>query len=346
MILDPIRVRPRWSNMKIPEFEYSEPKSIKKASQILRERGEKAYAMAGGTDLIPALKKRLKVPEVIVDLTTIPHLDRITYSGTAGLILGALVSLRQLAAHPLVREEYPALAQAAGEVGTAQLQAMGTVGGNLCQNSLCFYYSGSLMEACFKRGGEVCHAVPRSKGCWASYCGDLAPALLVLGAKVKIVDLSGEKVIPLRTLYSGDGKKPNKLKPGQILTEIQVPPPAPYSGSAYLKLRMRKAIDYPLLGVATCLTMAMEGKVCKEVVLGLTAVERAPLLIVESGKIKGKPLTHDVVEALAQSAYQQAHPLNNLCELTPQYRKEMVKVYVASALPQALQHALERGGPV
>jgi 4-hydroxybenzoyl-CoA reductase subunit beta len=332
--------------MKLPEFEYVEPKSIRKACQLLKEKGDKAQAIAGGTDLMMALKNRLKVPEMLVDLRGLLHLNRIHYSDEEGLKVGALVSLRRLSASPLVKEKYPILSRAALDVGTPQLQAMGTVGGNLCQDNLCLYYNRSpmlrqMLKPCHKLGGDVCHAVSRSKTCWATYAGDIAPVLLVSQAKIKIVDPKGEKIIPLNKLYSGDGKKPNVLKPGQILTEIQVPAPSPSYGEAYLKFRLRKAIDYPLLGVAVNLTMESTGQICKHAALALTAVERAPILIEEADELKGKKLTDAVIEKLAGAAYKHAHPLNNICELTPQYRKDLVKDYVKLAIQEAFQFAIK-----
>ena len=334
--------------MKLPEFEYVEPKSIRKACQLLKEKGDKAQAIAGGTDLMMALKNRLKVPEMLVDLRGLPHLNRISYSDKEGVKVGALVSLRQLAASPVVKEKYPILSRAALDVGTPQLQAMGTIGGNLCQDSLCLYYNRSpmlrqMLEPCHKLGGDVCHAVSRSKICWATYCGDIAPVLLVSEAKIIIVDSKGEKIIPLNKFYSGNGKKPNVLKPGQILKEILVPPPSPSSGGAYLKFRLRKTIDYPLLGVALNLTMESYGQICKHAKLALTAVERAPILIEEADELKGKKLTDAVIEKLANAAFKHAHPLNNICELTPQYRKDLVKYYVKLAVQEAFQFATKGG---
>jgi len=336
--------------MKLPEFEYVEAKSIKKACQLLKEKGEKAQAMGGGTDLMMALKNRLKGPEILVDLKGLPHLNRIHYSDEEGLKVGASVSLRQLAGSAVVKGKYPHLSQAALEVGTPQLQAMGTIGGNLCQDNLCLYYNRSPMlrqrlEPCHKLGGDVCHTVLRSKICWATYCGDIAPVLLVSQAKVKIVDPKGEKIIPLNQFYSGDGKKPNLLKSGQILTEIQVPVPSPFSGVAYLKFRLRKTMDYPLLGVAVNLTMERSGQICKHAKLALTAVERAPILIEEADELKGKKMSDAVVEKLAKAAYKHAHPLNNICELTPQYRKNLLKDYVKLAVQEALHFATKGGTP-
>ncbi len=338
--------------MKLPPFEYIEPGSIRKACQLLKEKGEKAQAIAGGTDLMMALKNRLKKPEILVDLRGLPRLNRISYSDREGLRVGALVSLRQLAGRAEVQEKYPVLSRAASDVGTPQLQAMGTVGGNLCQDNLCLYYNRSpmlrqMLEPCHKLGGDVCHTVPRSKICWATYCGDIAPVLLVYQASIKIVDARGEKIIPLNKFYSGDRSKPNILKPGQIVTEIHVPPPSPSSGGTYLKFRVRKTMDYPLLGVAVNLRIdssgGSSGQICKHAKLALTAVERAPILIEEADELKGKKMSDAVIEKLAGAAYKHAHPLNNICELTPQYRRDLVKVYVRLAVQEALRCATKGG---
>jgi 4-hydroxybenzoyl-CoA reductase subunit beta len=285
---------------------------------------------------------------MLVNLRGLPRLNRIHYSDREGLNVGALASLRQLANSDLIKEKYPVLSRAALDVGTPQLQAMGTIAGNLCQDNLCLYYNRSPMlrqalDPCHKLGGKVCHVVRRSRICWATYCGDIAPVLLVYEAKVKIVDTNREKIIPLNKLYSGDGKKPNVLRPGQILTEIRVPAPSPFSGGAYLKFRLRKAIDYPLLGVAVNLTMEGPGTICKHAKLALTAVERAPLLIEEANELKGKEFSEGIIDKLAEAAYKHAHPLDNICEVTAKYRKELVKTYVKLAVGEALQRATKEG---
>jgi len=335
--------------MKVPKFEYAQPKSIGECCKLLEEHGANAQAIAGGTNLMVALKNRLKVPKMLVDLCCVPNLNGIRYSQKDGLNVGALVTLRHLVADPVVREKYAIFARAALDVGSAQIQAMGTIGGNLCQDSCCLYYNRPPMwrqglEACHKLWGTVCHAVRRSKTCWATYCGDLAPVLLVLGARVKIADPKGEKVIPLSELYSGDGKVPHTLHPGQVVMEVQVPTPSANSGGAYLKLRVRKTIDYPLLGVAV--TLALEGGdgTFRDVKVALTGVGKAPLLIKAADELKGKKITDEMIEGLAEAAYKQAHPVNNASGLTPKYRRDMVRIYVKSAVDQSLEAATRRGG--
>lgn len=328
--------------MTLPKFELVEPKTLRKACRLLKENKGQALLIAGGTDLLQSLKNRLKTPSVLIDLTSVPRLDEISYSNKRGLKIGAGVSIRVLVNHPIVKEKYPVIAYAASQVGTPQLQAMGTIGGNLCQDNLCAYYNRSPMmrlplEPCLKLEGDVCNAVANSKECWAVYSGDLAPVLMVLGATIIITDATGKKEISLDKFYSGDGKRPNRLKPGQILTEIHIPPITPHSGDAYLKLRQRNTIDYPLLGVAVHLTMK-HGR-CANAALALTGIDRAPLLIREVAKLKGKPINDEEIERLAQVASKRARPLSNVVELTPKYRREMVKVYVRKTMRQAIEIA-------
>ncbi|MBI3941360.1 MAG: FAD binding domain-containing protein [Acidobacteria bacterium] len=332
--------------MKLPKFEYAAPESLGQACRLLESRGEEAHPIAGGTDLLMALKNRQKFPKMLVDLGAVPNLSRIEYSDADGLRIGAMVSLRRLAANPIVREKYPILVQAALSVGTVQLQAMGTVGGNLCQDTCCMYFNRSAMvrqslEPCHKLGGCICHVVSSSEECWAAYTGDLAPALLALGASVSMAGPGGEQRLPLQELFSGDGKRPIALRPGQLLAEIQVPAAPPRSGAVYLKLRQRETLDYPLLGVAVHLTLERgENGHCKTAALAMTAVDKAPILLQEAGKLAGRKLTEAQIRELARAAYKRAHPMKNLYGLTTKYRLSMVEVYVEMAVRQALESAI------
>ncbi|MFC1815809.1 FAD binding domain-containing protein [Thermodesulfobacteriota bacterium] len=317
--------------------------------KLLSEQSGNAQVIAGGTDLLMALKNRLKTPTMLVDLSRISALNQISYSDKEGLKVGAMVTLRHFANHSIVTEKYPFLAQAALAVGDAQLQAMGTIGGNLCQDSCCLYYNRQPMwrqnfDPCHKLGGHVCHAVKASKICWATYCGDLAPALLVLQARIKISGPHKEKIVPLNELYSGDGQKPHILSPDQLVAEIHVPPLIPLSGGTYLKMRVRKTIDYPLLGVAVSLRLNKTDNSFENISAALTGVEKTPILIDGEAPLKGDKTSQEVVENLAEKAFQKAHPINNTYGFSPKYRREMVKIYVKSAVQQSVESAKKQGG--
>lgn len=327
--------------MRLPKFKLLEPKTLRQASRLLREQGDQAIVIAGGTDLLQSLKNRLKSPGVLVDLNGIPCLDQISFSKKAGLRIGALVTLRQLANDPITRARYPVLAQAARQVGSPQLQAMGTVGGNLSQDNLCIYYNRSPMmrltlAPCLKLGGDICHAVSGSDKCWAVYSGDLAPVLLTLRASLVVCGPEGTRTIRLDELYSHDGKQPNTLAPGQILKEIRVPLPSQNAANVYLKMRLRQTIDYPLLGVALRLELENGSRVCRDVALALTGVDKAPLLIQDTDRLKGTVVDSEFIAALAANAHRQAHPLGNVVEVTPKYRRDMIDIYVKQAVGKAL----------
>lgn len=329
--------------MKLPKFDYAEPKSTQEACQLLEAGKGEAHAIAGGTELLMALKNRQETLKMLVDLGALP-LNRICYSDQEGLRVGALVSPRHLAAHPVVRAKYSVLAQAASSAGTIQLRSMGTVGGNLCQNTCCMYFHRATgarqsLEPCLKLDGGVCHVVAGSEKCWASYAGDLAPALLVLRAKLKVADSHGEKIISLRELFSGDGKRPHTLLRGEIVTEIQVPSPAQCSGGAYVKLRQHETLDYPLLGVAAHLTLEAGGAICKEAALALTVVEQAPVVVDEAGRWKGEEFNDELIRELANAARKKAHAIKDVLGIQVRYRQNMVNVYAESAIRRALEAA-------
>ncbi|MDP2644492.1 MAG: FAD binding domain-containing protein [Desulfobacterales bacterium] len=335
--------------MKLPNFDYVKFDSLSKSCEVLEAHGPKAVPVAGGTDLMIALKNRLKTPEVIVDLGGVPGLDQITDAGSEGLKIGPMVTLRHLASHPLIIEKIPVLARAALDVGSIQLQTMGTIGGNLCQDNCCLYYNRPPMlrqtaGPCYKLGGDACHAVRGSKNCWATYCGDIAPVLLALHARVKIAGPRAETVMAAGQLFSGDGTKPQTLTAGRLIAEIQVPAQPAYSGSAYLKMRVRKAIDYPLLGVAVHLALKNDAQTIDHISLAMTAVDKAPVLVEAAGELAGQKLSDERLEHLAEAAYKKAAPINNVSGYTPGYRKNMARVYVRSAVRQALATATGKGG--
>lgn len=330
--------------MKLPRFDYTAPRSVQEACRVLEAGGGAARAIAGGTDLLTALRNRQETAALLVDLAALP-LGGVRYSGEEGLRIGALVSLRRLAADPAVGAHYPVLAQAARAAGTVQLQTMATVAGNLCQNTCCMYFHRAtgprqLLDPCLKLEGSVCHVVAGSAQCWATYAGDLAPVLLVLGAALVIASPRGETTVPVRNLFSGDGKHAHTLVPGQLITEIRIPKPAPHSGGAYLKLRQRQSVDYPLLGVAAYVAVDPAGDVCREAGLALTGVDRAPVVVEEASRLRGGPPTDEAIHTVAAAARRRAHPINNVCGVPVRYRRDMVNVYAESALRQALGAAV------
>jgi len=273
--------------MRLPKFEHLQPESLEEALDLLSEHGEEAKVIAGGTDLLVSMKQRLLTPVYLLNLKGLTELDFIR-DGNERLRIGALTRLTTIIKSPLVREKFPVLAQAAGYVSAPPLQNMGTLGGNLCLNTRCFFYNQSQFwrqarPPCFKTGGEVCHVVKGGDHCYSVYQGDLAPVLIVLEARVKLAKKGGERVIPLLDLYTGQGEEPIALEAGEILTEVEIPAPAASWGGDYQKLRSRGAMDFPLAGVAAVLNR--NGGSCAKAKVVLTAVASAPVVVEEASRL-------------------------------------------------------------
>src|SRR5205814_322490 len=263
--------------MRLPWFEYRAPRSIGEAARILAGEGPHAMLIAGGTDLLPNMKRRQMAQRVLVSVRNIPELKR---NGSA---LGAGMTLTEIVRKP----ELPrGLRQAAAQVATVHLRNMGTIGGNLCLDTRCNYYNQNYewrkaIDFCLKKDGDICWVATASKRCVAMSSTDCAPALLVLSTKVKLVSASGEREAALDELYNNDGIDYLRRRPDEILTEVRfenVP-------STYWKLRRRGAFDFPVLGVAA----AMHDGSAR---IALGAVASRPFLGERANDfLRGKPLS-------------------------------------------------------
>jgi 4-hydroxybenzoyl-CoA reductase subunit beta len=232
------------------------------------------------------------------------------------------------------------LAQAARIVATPHLQWMGTLGGNLCQDTRCFYYNQSELwrdarPDCYKSGGALCQAIGGSERCHSAYQGDLAPLLIALEARARLVRNGQQRTIPLGALYTGKGENPIGLAPDEVLTEIEVPPQTGAWGADYQKLRYRGAMDYPLLGVAAVLSRNADRKECAKARIVLTAVASAPVMIEEAGQLlQGERLNEAIIARAAEAAYEAIHPVARIGS-TPLYRRKMVRVLTRRAITRA-----------
>jgi len=322
--------------MRLPKFEHLQPESLEEALDLLSECGEEARVITGGTDLLVSMKQRLLTPKYLLNLKGL-ELDFIE-DGREGLRIGALTRLTTLIKSPLVREKFPVLAQAAGYVSAPPLQNMGTLGGNLCLNTRCFFYNQSQFwrqarPLCFKTGGEICHVVKGSDHCYSVYQSDLAPVLIALEARVKVAKKGSEWVIPLLDLYTGKGEEPIALEAGEILIEVEIPALAASWGGDYQKLRYRGAMDFPLVGVAAVLDW--NGGSCARAKVVLTAVASAPVVVEEAGKLlEGQKPDEEVIARATEAAYEVAHPVANVGS-TPLYRRKMVRVMTKRAIANA-----------
>ena len=320
--------------MRLPPFQYLAPVSVADAVKLMADHGPEAMLVAGGTDLYPNMKRRQFEPTVLVGLRGVRDLVGVRQPGAGALAIGAGTTLTAVARHPEVRARYAALATAAGAVSTPQLRNMGTLGGNVCVDTRCNYYNQSYqwrkaVDFCMKKDGEICLVAPGSPRCWAVSSSDTAPALWSLGASVRLAGPAGERTIPISALYQDDGIQYLTKQPGDIVTEI-VLPPADGGRSIYLKLRRRGSFDFPVLGVAVALRM--ERDTVKEAAITLGAVASQPRPAPDAAALLvGQRLGPELIERVAAAASRPSKPLDNT-DLTHPYRKRMTRVFVARAL--------------
>ena len=324
--------------MRLPRFSYRRPQTAAEAVAILADSGPDALIVAGGTDVYPNMKQRLLRPKVVIGLRGIPGLDRIECDERQGLRLGSMVTLRRIAEHQEIRRLYPALASAAESVSTPQLRSMGTIGGNVCLDTRCNYYNQDLdwreaLGFCLKSGGDVCRVARSSATCRAINSSDTAPVLQAFGASLVIAGPQGERRVRLEDFYVDDGIVRWNKGANEIVTGIEVPPPAPGTRSVYLKLRSRASVDFPLLGVALVAQLDDQG-VCRSAKMVLGAVAPRPLNVnAVPQALVGSRLDKAAIARAAQAVFLAAKPLDNTVA-TISYRKRMLPVYARRAIAQ------------
>lgn len=279
-------------------FEYHEPANLEEASALLVRHGAEASLLAGGTDLLVEIKEHLRWPKHVVNVKRIAGLAALEYDDRNGLRFGALVTAREIETSPVVLEKYPGLAQAARELGSIQVRHRATVVGNICR---------------------------------ASPSADTLPPLIADGATVRIHGPSGGRTIALEDFFAGPGK--TVLAPGELVTEVGVPAPAPRTGKHYIKHGRRKAMELATVGVAVALTL--EGEQCREIRIALGAVAPTPLRARGAeDALRGRPLDGTAIATAARIAMGESRPISNV-RGSAEYRREMVGVLTARAIERA-----------
>ena len=328
--------------LRLPRFQYLSPSSLEEACALLKEHEGKIAVLAGGTDLLPSLKQSLYTPEYVLDLRKVAGLNEIKNGSGKHVSIGALCTLTQLEESPGIKEQFPAVAEAAGLVAATQIKNMGTIGGNIALGTRCWYFNQShfwrkSFEPCIKRGGEVCHVVKGSKKCFAYFAADTVPALIASSAQITLRGSEGERTCSLKEIYTQDGKNPNTIEPTEVIVGVELPLPEKGSGASYQKLRLRGAIDFPLLGAAVWVTM--DGDTCREARIVLGAVSSGPVQVTEAENLlQGATLTEEVIAEVGEIARKASHPVANTIS-TPGYRKNMAAVFTKKALREAVGRA-------
>ena len=299
------------------------------------ELGSHAMFVAGGTDLLPKLKRRQFEIDTLIGLDFLPS----TIRDSAGeCALGAAVTLAEASHDEHLTGRFKGYAEAAGLVSSPPLRNVGTIGGNLCVDTRCNYYDMTYewrkaAGFCLKKDGDICLVAPSSPRCWAVSSSDTAPMAIALDAVVAVTGPDGERELPVSALYRDDGIDYLAKQPAEVVTELRLRAP-PRTRSAYVKLRRRGSIDFPIAGAAVA--VRLEGEVVDSCRVVLSAVASHPLEVPAAGEfLKGRRLDPETVREAAEIASRPAKPLDN-ADLSHFWRKRMVRVVVEQAFERLL----------
>ncbi len=324
--------------MSLPTFQLLRPKTLDDAVDMMAKYEGDVKVVAGGTDLLPSMKQKLFTPAYVLDLRGIGALRGIRDVPGEGIAIGALTSLTAVEHSVVIRRDFPVLYEAVKTVASPVIRNMGTLGGNVCLDTRCLWYNQSLAWRkscgfCLKKDGNLCHVAPGGKFCWAAFSGDTAPALLCLAAEIEVAGPNGLRRIPLSEFYVNDGIVRLHLAKNEIVTRIHLPESAAGWRGSYQKLRVRGSIDYPLAGVAVALKMN-SGRI-EDARVAITAVNPAPHLLKDAdAQLIGAAPSEEVADRIGELAARTAKPLTTSV-LTPEYRREMVRVFAKRAVMQA-----------
>lgn len=319
-------------------FTLEEPRTLTEATALLAATAG-ARVIAGGTDLLPNRRRGLDDAPLLVDLNAIAELRRLAFT-SAGATIGAGITLARLATEKQIKCTLPVLTEAALTVAGPGHRTAATLGGNLCLDTRCIFYNQSewwrrANAYCLKHGGDICHVAPQGKRCHAAFSGDLAPALLVLGAHVEIAGQHSGRRVPLTDLYVEDGAAHLNLGMDEILVAIHIPAQPASARAGYRKARARGAVDFPLAGVAA--RVGMRGGLIDALRVALTGTNARPFLLEGTDELVGRPPDEPSLAKLGKLVQRQVGPMRTTVTHA-NYRRQ-----VAAVLAQRLVRELANG---
>ena len=303
----------------MPSFQLYQPTSVVDAEKLLQQHGEDAWVLAGGMDSFDWLKDRIKKPKVVIELSGVEELKGIRETAD-GVEIGAMTTLTDVVRHPLIRQKYGLLSQAAELVASPQIRNQGTIGGNVSQDTRCWYYRAGW--PCYRAGGNICyadtpvgrnreHAILQAERCVAVNPSDTAPAFIALDAKFVVLTPKGQQVMDAENYFIGpdiDITRMNILRAGYLLTTIRIPSTWANAQFYFEKVRDRNVWDFPLMNVAS--SVKLSGATIQDIRIAVNAVAARPLrLKTVEDSVRGKPRDAATGEAAGKIAIQGAVPL-------------------------------------
>ena len=287
---------------RLPEIECLFPKTLGEALLLLERHNGMARVIAGGTDLLPKMKRRELTPKYLIDLKGIADLNFINYETKEGLRIGPMTTLSEVGESSIVIKNYPILVETVLQMASIQIRNIGTIGGNLC------------------------NAVPSA---------DTAPPLISLEARLKLVSLKGERTILVEDFFKGPDETVLDLL--ELVAEIQIPPTRPREGGTYLKHTLRRAMDLAIVGVAAYLALDLKEHICRDVRIAMGAVAPIPMRAKKAEEaLRGKALGNDLIENAARIASEESRPIDDI-RSSAEYRREMVRVLTKKSIKQSLE---------
>jgi 4-hydroxybenzoyl-CoA reductase subunit beta len=327
--------------MTMQRFTHMTPSTLDEALSLLREKGNKAKIIAGGSDLMVHLKHKTAVPEFVINIKELKGLSGIAVSSGNTMTIGPLTTLTDISQSGTVRELFPILAEAAGKVASVQIRNVATLGGNICLDTRCWYYNQSAqwrrsIPRCYKMGGDQCLVIKNSDRCNAVFLADTAPALMALDARLTIVRKGGERIIPIHEFYNGSGHPPNLLTPNEILAGIELAKTPANSFSVFFKDAPRAVVDFALVNMAMRITFKDHKDVCEDARIAIGGVNSYPVrTITGEDALRDHKITDRVIEHVAERAVKDSSPISPIW-VSPNQRRATVKHFVKKGLKAAL----------
>ncbi len=319
--------------MQLPPFEYIRPKSLAEGLAVLAEQGDRIKLLSGGSDLLINMKFRLDTPEYLLSLNGLPELQNVEQRSDGSVRIGAGCKLTELANNELVKQHFPALHAAIFSVGSRHVRNIGTIGGNICLETRCWYTNQSenwreTRDGCFKTDQQLCHVIKTAKKCHAISSTDTGPVLMALGATAVLASTAGEREVSMLDFYQDDGIEHTVVQPGEILVAVILA--APSGRSIFAKLSQREGLDFAAGTLAAWVDGGNEQPKAVRLVMGSVAPQ--PKLMTQSAQILlDQGLNDDAIDGAALAARSALNEVTNL--FTPSgFKRRLVRSLVKDAL--------------
>lgn len=326
------------------EFEYERARSVSDAAALLARLGPGARLMGGGTDLLPNMRLEIARPTAIVGLTGIEAAEP-SMTPEGGLRIDGLTTLAAVTRSGLISTMAPMVAESARVVGSNQVREMGTLAGNLCQDSRCLQlnqkHDFQFKAPCFKRGGECCYPFPRNRPgtCWSVYMSDVAPALISLNAELETLRGEGERRFAIENLFTGDGANPIGLDAGEIIRAIVIPPTPAGFGWGYHKSSRRGGFEFGMSVIAVALSLDADEQSCAAARIVIGAIRERPMQARKAEQaLVGQPINDKLIASVVAAAIEEVNPLPHH-GFSRSYLIDDIRVYLRRVLLQAIERA-------